>query len=320
MEKITAAAEKTGERIDALLPHIVPDLTRSAAQKLVENGAVLVNGAPVRKNYKSAAGDVIEIELPDPEPIELTPQDIPLDVVYEDADVIVVNKPRGMVVHPAPGHSDGTLVNALLYHCGDSLSGIGGEKRPGIVHRIDMDTSGLIIAAKNDAFQRAATICNRTADANKRLREINGAQLATIFERLLADFFQTSTQVDSLQRAGVAERIDSYLLYRIGNANLLQRAIAKRAFADLPQFPRPIHRRPSSRIENQRRSVSGQERSTSRHIRRIVVGHANLSKRRTHPEGRADNAPAFPDVNRPQRAAGAKGSCFQRVRIPRDCS
>ena len=155
MEKITVIAENAGERIDALLPHIVPDLTRSSAQKLVESGAVLVNGAPVRKNYKSAAGDAIEITLPDPEPVELTPQDIPLDVVYEDADVIVVNKPRGMVVHPAPGHSDGTLVNALLFHCGDSLSGIGGEKRPGIVHRIDMDTSGLIIAAKNDAAHQS---------------------------------------------------------------------------------------------------------------------------------------------------------------------
>ena len=155
METITATAEKTGERIDALLPHIVPDLTRSGAQKLIDSGAVLVNGAPVRKNYKSAAGDLIEIELPDPEPVELMPQDIPLDAVYEDADVIVVNKPRGMVVHPAPGHSNGTLVNALLFHCGDSLSGIGGEKRPGIVHRIDMDTSGLIIAAKNDAAHQS---------------------------------------------------------------------------------------------------------------------------------------------------------------------
>ena len=155
MEIITATAENAGERIDALLPHIVPDLTRSAAQKLVESGAVLVNGVPVRKNYKSAAGDVIEVTLPDPEPVELTPQDIPLDVVYEDADVIAVNKPSGMVVHPAPGHSDGTLVNALLFHCGDSLSGIGGEKRPGIVHRIDMDTSGLIIAAKNDAAHQS---------------------------------------------------------------------------------------------------------------------------------------------------------------------
>ena len=150
MEKLTFINDKTGERIDALLPHIVPELTRSGAQKLVENGDVLVNGTPVRKNYKSAAGDVIEVCLPEPEPTELLPQEIPLDVIYEDDDVIVVNKPRGMVVHPAPGHPDGTLVNALLFHCGDSLSGIGGEKRPGIVHRIDMDTSGLLIAAKND--------------------------------------------------------------------------------------------------------------------------------------------------------------------------
>ena len=150
MERLSYTNEIAGERIDALLPHIVPGLTRSAAQRLVESGAVLVNSAPVKKNYKSASGDVIEVTLPEPEKPELTPQDIPLDVVYEDADVIVVNKPRGMVVHPAPGHPDGTLVNALLWHCGDSLSGFGGEKRPGIVHRIDMDTSGLIIAAKND--------------------------------------------------------------------------------------------------------------------------------------------------------------------------
>lgn len=150
MEYLHYTNDKTGERIDALLPHIFPELTRSAVQKLIEDGAVTVNGAAVRKNYRSAAGDEISVCLPDPEETELIPQNIPLDVVYEDDDVIVVNKPRGMVVHPAPGHPDGTLVNALLWHCGDSLSGIGGEKRPGIVHRIDMDTSGLIIAAKND--------------------------------------------------------------------------------------------------------------------------------------------------------------------------
>ncbi len=150
METLEFTAETAGERIDALLPRISEGLTRSAAQKLLDGGAVLVNGCPVRKNHKVSAGDRIRVTLPDPEPYELTAQDIPLDVVYEDADVIVVNKPRGMVVHPAPGHPDGTLVNALLWHCGDSLSGIGGERRPGIVHRIDMDTSGLIIAAKND--------------------------------------------------------------------------------------------------------------------------------------------------------------------------
>ena len=150
MEPLEFTAEAAGERIDALLPRIAEPLSRSAAQKLLDSGAVLVNGAPVRKNYRVAAGDRIFFALPEPEDYPLVAQDIPLDVVYEDADVIVVNKPRGMVVHPAPGHPDGTLVNALLFHCGDSLSGVGGEKRPGIVHRIDMDTSGLLIAAKND--------------------------------------------------------------------------------------------------------------------------------------------------------------------------
>ena len=150
MESLKLTADRAGERADAFLARCVPDLTRSAAQRLLEEGAVTLGGRPVKKNYKTAPGDVMEAVLPDPEPVAILPQNIPLDVVYEDADVIVVNKPVGLVVHPAPGHPDGTLVNALLYHCGDSLSGINGELRPGIVHRIDRDTSGLIIAAKND--------------------------------------------------------------------------------------------------------------------------------------------------------------------------
>ena len=150
MTKLTLTAEAGGERLDAFLAGHVEDLTRSAAQKLLEKGAVTIAGRPAKKNEKTSPGMTIEIELPDPEPIDVVPQDIPLDVVYEDADVIVINKPVGLVVHPAPGHPDGTLVNALLHHCGDSLSGINGQLRPGIVHRIDRDTSGLIIAAKND--------------------------------------------------------------------------------------------------------------------------------------------------------------------------
>ena len=150
MESLKLTADRAGERADAFLARCVPDLTRSAAQRLLEEGAVTLGGRPVKKNYKTAPGDVMEAVLPDPEPVAILPQNIPLDVVYEYADVIVVNKPVGLVVHPAPGHPDGTLVNALLYHCGDSLSGINGELRPGIVHRIDRDTSGLIIAAKND--------------------------------------------------------------------------------------------------------------------------------------------------------------------------
>ena len=151
MDNMEFIVQESGERIDALLACEIEGLTRSAAQRLVSDGAVFVNGAEVKKNYKCRAGDAVYVELPEPEPAELLPQDIPLDIVYEDADVVVVNKPRGMVVHPAAGHPDGTLVNALLFRCGDSLSGVGGEKRPGIVHRIDKDTSGLIIAAKNDA-------------------------------------------------------------------------------------------------------------------------------------------------------------------------
>ena len=137
-------------RADALIAAGLDGVTRSAAQKWLEEGRVTLNGAPVKKNAKLSPGDVLLISPPQPQEIDLIPQDIPLDVVYEDADVIVVNKPVGMVVHPAPGHPDGTLVNALLFHCKDSLSGINGEKRPGIVHRIDRDTSGLLIAAKND--------------------------------------------------------------------------------------------------------------------------------------------------------------------------
>ena len=136
MNIVTIETQESAERIDALLARSIEGLTRSAAQRLLEQGRVTKNGASVKKNYKTAAGDVFEVALPEPEAVDLLPQDIPLDVAYEDDDLIVVNKPRGLVVHPAPGHPDGTLVNALLYHCGDSLSGVGGEKRPGIVdHR-----------------------------------------------------------------------------------------------------------------------------------------------------------------------------------------
>lgn len=149
--------ESRGKRLDAYLADTLDDLTRSAAANLIETGAVIVNGKTAAKSYKIAGGETVEVTLPEPEPIDAVPQNIPLDVVYEDSDVIVVNKPSGMVVHPAPGHADGTLVNALLYHCGASLSGIGGALRPGIVHRIDRDTSGLIIAAKNDAAHQSLT-------------------------------------------------------------------------------------------------------------------------------------------------------------------
>ena len=149
--------EDAGTRIDAWLAANLEDVTRSGAQRLLEEGKVTKDGKALAKNYKLTGREILEVSLPDPEPVDVVPQNIPLDIVFEDSDVIVVNKPKGLVVHPAPGHPDGTLVNALLYHCGDSLSGIGGELRPGSVHRIDRDTSGLIIAAKNDfSHQRLA--------------------------------------------------------------------------------------------------------------------------------------------------------------------
>ena len=152
--ELTAATEHAGIRLDAFLS-ADGALTRSQAARLIAEGRVRVNGKPAAKSARLSGGETVTVDVPQLRETALPPQDIPLDVVYEDDDVIVVNKPTGLVVHPAPGHPDGTLVNALLFHCGDSLSGIGGLRRPGIVHRIDKDTSGLIIAAKNDFAHQA---------------------------------------------------------------------------------------------------------------------------------------------------------------------
>ena len=143
-------ADQSGERADAALARLSGTLTRSAAQRLLEAGQVTSRGRVLKKNDRLEAGDQLEVELPAPQPLALTAEDIPLDIVYEDGDLIVLNKPKGLVVHPAAGHWSGTLVNALLHHCRDSLSGINGALRPGIVHRIDKDTSGLLVVAKND--------------------------------------------------------------------------------------------------------------------------------------------------------------------------
>jgi 23S rRNA pseudouridine1911/1915/1917 synthase len=144
-------ADAGGIRLDALLAEKLENCSRSAAARLIAGGYVTQRGAPVSKSYRALRGEIFDVELPAPEDSDIYPEDIPLDIVFEDDYVIVVNKPRGMVVHPSPGHAGGTLVNALLWHCGESLSGVGGQRRPGIVHRIDKDTSGLIAAAKNDA-------------------------------------------------------------------------------------------------------------------------------------------------------------------------
>ena len=183
---LTATTESAGARLDAFLAARLPDLTRSAAARLIEGGLVTVDGKPAGKSARLTGGEMVSVTLPQAEEPEARPQDIPLEVVYEDADVIVVNKPVGMVVHPAPGHPDGTLVNALLYHCAGSLSGIGGQLRPGIVHRIDRDTSGLIIAAKNDAAHACLAA------------QLSGHTLARTYECLaVGNFKEDSGTVDA---------------------------------------------------------------------------------------------------------------------------
>ena len=152
--EITAATEDRGTRLDKFLSEHL-ELTRSAIERLLEEGAVTITGGSAAKNYRLRGGEAIQVEIADPVPDEAQPENIPLDIVYEDSDIIVINKPAGMVVHPAAGNLNGTLVNALLYHCGDSLSGVGGVARPGIVHRIDKDTSGLLVVAKHDAAHNA---------------------------------------------------------------------------------------------------------------------------------------------------------------------
>ncbi len=151
---LAVSAEAAGKRLDIIVAELA-EITRSAAVRLIDDGYVTLNSAPAAKNARPRAGDLIEILLPPPEAAVAVPQEIPLEIVYEDADVVVVNKPVGMVVHPAAGNPDGTLVNALLWHCGESLSGVGGVIRPGIVHRIDKDTSGLLVVAKQDAAHLA---------------------------------------------------------------------------------------------------------------------------------------------------------------------
>lgn len=148
--ELVLSEREEGIRLDKVLAERLPDLTRTAIQRLLEEELVLINGKPAAKNRKGRAGDSVAVRIPDPEPLCLQAENVPLDIVYEDDDLLVVNKPQGMVVHPAPGNYQGTLVNALLAHCGTSLSGINGVIRPGIVHRIDKDTSGLLMVAKND--------------------------------------------------------------------------------------------------------------------------------------------------------------------------
>lgn len=155
LQRLTVSPEDAGVRIDKYLAEQLPDITRSYLQKLLKDGSVQMNGKPVKASTKTAAGAVIALTIPEPEEPEILPENIPLDILYEDSDVILINKPKNMVVHPAAGHYTGTLVNALMYHCRGDLSGINGVLRPGIVHRIDKDTTGVLIVCKNDRAHNA---------------------------------------------------------------------------------------------------------------------------------------------------------------------
>lgn len=176
---LTVADTAEGERLDAYVAERLPELSRTRVAQLIGEGAIRLNGQGARKSERVSPGDVVQVEVPQPEPSEIEPEDIPLDIVYEDRDLLVVNKPAGLVVHPAPGHRSGTLVNALLHHVED-LSGIGGVKRPGIVHRLDKDTSGLLIVAKHDRAHR------RLAGALKK-RDIHRLYLVASWGHLETD-------------------------------------------------------------------------------------------------------------------------------------
>ena len=172
MKDLLFSAAEGGERIDKFLNEAMPDFSRSYLQKLIKNGNVLVKDICVKPNYRLNAEDEIQVRIPDDVSLDIQPENIPLDILYEDEDLLVINKPKGMVVHPAAGHYSGTLVNALLYHCDGQLSGINGVLRPGIVHRIDRDTTGSLLVCKNDMAHRALAEQLKEHSINRRYRAI----------------------------------------------------------------------------------------------------------------------------------------------------
>ncbi|MBQ6314609.1 MAG: RluA family pseudouridine synthase [Mogibacterium sp.] len=178
---IEVSEDDNGSRLDAFIGYNTDELSRSYAVRLIEKGSVTVNGSPVTsKKHNLKAGDKVSITIPEPEVLDIQPEDITLEIVYEDSDVIVVNKPRGLVVHPGPGNWSGTLVNALMYHCGDSLSSINGVIRPGIVHRIDKDTSGLLMIAKND-------MAHESLAAQLKVHSVTREYTALVFDNIRED-------------------------------------------------------------------------------------------------------------------------------------
>ena len=191
---VTASAEDSGTRLDAFIGYNADELSRSYAVRLIEKGLVSVNGTPAASKKQSVSeGDIIEIDLPEPEPLAVTAENIPIEIVYEDDDVAVINKPRGMVVHPGPGNQSGTLVNAIMYHMGDSLSSINGVIRPGIVHRIDKDTSGLLMIAKNDAAHESLA-------AQLKVHSVTREYTALVYDNIKEDSFTVDQPIGRDER------------------------------------------------------------------------------------------------------------------------
>ena len=191
---VTASAEDAGTRLDAFIGYNTDELSRSYAVRLIEKGLVSVNGTPAASKKQSVSeGDIIEIDLPEPEPLAVTAENIPIEIVYEDDDVAVINKPRGMVVHPGPGNQSGTLVNAIMYHMGDSLSSINGVIRPGIVHRIDKDTSGLLMIAKNDTAHESLA-------AQLKVHSVTREYTALVYDNIREDSFTVDQPIGRDER------------------------------------------------------------------------------------------------------------------------
>lgn len=178
--EIKITSEQVNNRIDKLLSDLIPELSRSYIQKLLLEGNILVNDTPVKPNYKLRLDDTINVTIPEPEDIDILPEDIPLDIVFEDEDILIVNKPKGMVVHPAVGHYTGTLVNAIMYHCKNQLSSINGVLRPGIVHRIDMDTTGLLVVCKND-------LAHQSLAEQLKVHSITRKYYAIVYDNIVED-------------------------------------------------------------------------------------------------------------------------------------
>lgn len=178
--EIKITSEQVNNRIDKLLSDLIPELSRSYIQKLLSEGNILVNNTPVKSNYKLRLDDTISVTIPEPEDIDILPEDIPLDIVFEDEDILIVNKPKGMVVHPAAGHYTGTLVNAIMYHCKEQLSSINGVLRPGIVHRIDMDTTGLLVVCKND-------LAHQSLAEQLKVHSITRKYYAIVYDNIVED-------------------------------------------------------------------------------------------------------------------------------------